>query len=307
MAKKRRTAAEKKRIRKLKLRLAAFIVALIISLIGWGFFNARVVHVKYADVNVRGLSMFLEGSKILFMSDFKISDQDDAVRSANLIKGFLQMEPDIIILGGDYTANKMSDLFRLQSQEGKNEIALRLREARKTFFTELQSVTARVQVYAVAGEQDSEVEGLFEDCALGGVKLIENTVEYVPVKSNYIALVGYGDILTGGSANFKFKGPTTNDPVIAVTHNPDAYPLVTSVMDFEGNAIADLVLSGHVMGPQIRLFGLDLFKGYTGQYKAGVYSEAGSHLIVSSGVGTQWLPIRFGSRAQAHMITLYRK
>lgn len=307
MAKKRRSAADKKRIKKFKIRFVSFLIAVLIAWIGWGFFNARVVHVKYADVSINGLSPFLEGSKILFLSDFNISDQDDAKRSAELVKGFLQMEPDVIIFGGDYTANKMSDVLKLQSEEGKNEIVMRLREARRMFFTELQSVTQRVNVYAVAGEKDSEVPGLFEDCALGGVKLIENAIEYVSVKNNFIALVGYGDILTGGSANFKFKGPSSNDPVIAVSHNPDAYPLVTSVMDFEGNAIADLVLSGHAMGPQIRLFGLDVFKGYNGMYKSGVYSEAGAHLIVSSGVGTEWIPIRYGSRAQAHMITLFRK
>ncbi len=307
MAKKRRSAADKKRYKKIKLRLFALFIVILILLIGWGFMNARVVHVKYADVRIQGLSSFLEGSRILFLSDFNISDQDDAMRSAKLVKSFLQMEPDIIIFGGDYTANKAGDIFKLQSDEGKNEIALRLRQARKTFFTELQPVTEKVSIYAVSGDKDSEVPGLNEDCALGGVKLIENAVEYVSVRNNFIALVGYGDILTGGSANFKFKGPSTNDPVIAVSHNPDAYPLVTSVMDFEGNAIADLVLAGHAMGPQIRLFGLDVFRGYTGQYKTGVYTEAGAHLIVSGGVGTEWIPIRYGSRAQAHMITLFRK
>lgn len=307
MAKRRRSAADKKRIKKLKMRFFAFLIAVLIACIGWGFCNARVVHVKYTDVSISGLSPFLEGSKILFLSDFNISDQDDAKRCAELVKGFLQMEPDVIIFGGDYTANQFSDVLKLQSEEGKNEIAMRLRDARRVFFTELQPVTKRVNVYAVAGEKDSEVPGLYEDCALGGVKLIENAIEYVSIKNNFIALVGYGDILTGGSANFKFKGPSSNDPVIAVSHNPDAYPLVTSVMDFEGNAIADLVLSGHSMGPQIRLFGLDVLKGYSGMYKSGVYSEAGAHLIVSSGVGTEWLPIRYGSRAEAHMITLYRK
>lgn len=307
MAKKRRSAADKKRIKKLKLRLTAFFIAVLAALIGWGFFNARVVHVKYADVNVSGLSPFLEGTKILFLSDFKISDQNDAVRSAKLVNGLLQMEPDVIIFGGDYTANKMSDVFRLQSPEGKTEITERLKEARRTFFIELQPVTQRVGVYAVAGDKDSEVPGLYEDCALGGVKLVENAVEYISVKNNFIVLVGYGDILTSGSANFKFKGPSTNDPVIAVSHNPDAYPLITSVMDFEGNAIADLALSGHAMGPQIRIFGMDVFKGYTGHYNTGIYNEAGSHLIVSGGVGTEWIPIRYGSRSQAHMITLFRK
>lgn len=307
MAKKRRSAADKKRLKKIKMRIALFMIALAVAFVAWGYAGARMVHVKYADVYINGLSPFLEGSKILFLSDFKIADQDDAMRSAKLVKSFLQMEPDAIIFGGDYTGNKASDILKLQSPEGKSEVVSRLREARRTFFTEMQDVTSCVNVYAVAGDRDSEVPGLFEDCALGGVKLIENAVEYMSIRNNYLVLVGYGDYTTGGSSNFKFKGPTTNDPVIAVSHNPDAYPLVTSVMDFEGNAIADLVLSGHAMGPQIKLFGLEVFKGYTGLYKTGVYREAGANLVVSSGVGTEWLPIRYGSEAQVHMITLLRK
>lgn len=307
MAKKRKTAAQKKRARAIKIRLAGLAVILALAFVIWGYANARVVHVKYADVYVDGLSPFLEDSKILFMSDFKISDRDDAERSAKLVKSFLQMEPDIIIFGGDYTGNKAGDLFKLQSAEGKEQVTKRLREARRVFFTELKPVTERVMIYAVAGDADSMVEGLYEDCALGGVKLVENAVEYATIKNNFVALVGYGDYETGGSQNFKFKGPTTNDPVIAVSHNPDAYPLVTSVMDFEGNAIADLVLSGHSMGPQIRLLGLNVLKGYSGQYPSGVYEEAGSNLIVSSGVGTEWLPLRYGSRSQVHLVTLLRK
>lgn len=307
MAKKRKTAAQKKRARAIKIRLTVLTVILALVFVIWGYANARVVHVKYADVYVDGLSPFLEDSKILFMSDFKISDRDDAVRSAKLVKSFLQMKPDIIIFGGDYTGNKAGDLFKLQSAEGKEQVTQRLREARRVFFTELKPVTEQVRIYAVAGDADSMVEGLYEDCALGGVKLVENAVEYATVKNNFVALVGYGDYETGGSQNFKFKGPTTNDPVIAVSHNPDAYPLVTSVMDFEGNAIADLVLSGHSMGPQIRLLGLNVLKGYSGQYPSGIYEEAGSNLIVSSGVGTEWLPLRYGSRSQVHLITLLRK
>lgn len=307
MAKKRKTAAQKKRARAIKIRLMVLTVILALAFVIWGYANARVVHVKYADVYVDGLSPFLEDSKILFMSDFKISDRDDAARSAKLVKSFLQMKPDIIIFGGDYTGNKAGDLFKLQSAEGKEQVTQRLREARRVFFTELKPVTERVMIYAVAGDADSMVEGLYEDCALGGVKLVENAVEYATVKNNFVALVGYGDYETGGSQNFKFKGPTTNDPVIAVSHNPDAYPLVTSVMDFEGNAIADLVLSGHSMGPQIRLLGLNVLKGYSGQYPSGIYEEAGSNLIVSSGVGTEWLPLRYGSRSQVHLITLLRK
>lgn len=307
MAKKRRSAKDKARIKKIKIRIFLLSLLLIISLIGWGYANARVVHVKYADVYVNGLSPFLEGSKVLFLSDFKIADNDDAMRSAKLVKSFLQMNPDIIIFGGDYTGNKGSDLLKIQSPEGAGEVNARLREARRLFFSEISEVSSSVSIYAVAGDRDSEIPGLYEDCLLGGVQLIENAVEYVPVKNSFLTIVGYGDYTTGGSSNFKFKGPTTNDPVIAVSHNPDAYPLITSVMDFEGNAIADLVLSGHAMGPQIRLFGLDVFKGYLGQYKTGVYSEAGAHLIVSGGVGSEWIPIRYGSRAQVHMITLFRK
>ena len=50
---------------------------------------------------------------------------------------------------------------------------------------------------------------------------------------------------------------------------------------------------------------------YQGDFPAGLYDENDKKtlvkMLVSSGVGTDWLPFRLGSRAQVYMVTLHRK
>jgi predicted MPP superfamily phosphohydrolase len=60
-----------------------------------------------------------------------------------------------------------------------------------------------------------------------------------------------------------------------------------------------LVLCGHTHGGQIQFFGKEFYKpGGSGRYLDGWYRSEASLMYVSKGVGTSYLPIRFGARAE---------
>ncbi len=73
---------------------------------------------------------------------------------------------------------------------------------------------------------------------------------------------------------------------------------------------ADLTLSGHAHGGQFRfpLIGglIAPGQGLFPKYDAGLYTENGSSLIVSRGIGNSLFPFRFNNRPEVVLITLDR-
>lgn len=307
-AKKRKTAAQKKRAAKIKRRIALWIFLLIASFFIFMYVNAHFVHLEKISVKIRDYPTFLTETKILFVTDLKLSDQRDADRAIKLMKKLMKTEPEIVIFGGDFTHMRFTDAFKIQSEEGLQAVNSRLREARRRFFVELKDVSPEIRKYTVAGDGDNEIPGFREDCESGNVKLIEDWVETVPLNgSEWIYLVGFGDYAKDGGSGFKFREIPAEDVALVVCHNPESYRAVASVTDENGNAVADLVLAGHTLGGQINLFGHSLMGSFDGVYESGIYNEAGPNMILSGGVGTEWLPFRLGSRAEAMLITLERK
>jgi predicted MPP superfamily phosphohydrolase len=92
-------------------------------------------------------------------------------------------------------------------------------------------------------------------------------------------------------------------PLIMLAHNPDAFldPAIER---------ADLVLSGHTHGGQIRLPGIGAAHTQgthlTRRRPAGWFRRGNTQMFVSRGLGES-IPLRFGVRPQAALITLRNK
>ena len=294
--------------------LALLVLICLVALGIFGYACSRIVHVDYVDVYISGLSPFLEGTRVLFASDFKITGEKSARDSVKLMKRLCEANPDLVLLGGDYTGMSLSDLFRAQTQEGRAAINERLKAARETFFSGLSGLSVPGGIYAVSGDADVTVEGLYQDCALGGVTLLENATHRAVVNDSPILIVGCAYSSTFGSRAFQFSNPTDAGTVLVLAHNPDTSKQISTVKDASGNAEADLILCGHTLGGQVNVFGKCLMSAagaYQGDFPAGLYDENDKKslvkMLVSSGVGTDWLPFRLGSRAQVYMVTLHRK
>lgn len=69
---------------------------------------------------------------------------------------------------------------------------------------------------------------------------------------------------------------------------------------------APLILAGHTHGGQIRVPFVPVFwKPHdSGRYLEGWYTERGSRMYVSRGIGTSWIPMRFLCRPELAMITV---
>jgi predicted MPP superfamily phosphohydrolase len=86
--------------------------------------------------------------------------------------------------------------------------------------------------------------------------------------------------------------------VIALFHAPGYFDQVAGRVP--------LALAGHTHGGQVRLPGLPVFwkPRDSGKYLEGWYSERGSQMYVTRGIGTSFLPIRFLCRPEVSIITV---
>ena len=142
-------------------RLLALLVLLVLAALGiYGYACSRIVHVDYVDAYISGLSPFLEGTRVLFASDFKITGEKSARDSVKLMQTLCEANPDIVLLGGDYTGMSLSDLFRAQTQEGRAAINDRLKSARTKGFEDSPKI-ALMGLWDVVSSRHDVYKGFF--------------------------------------------------------------------------------------------------------------------------------------------------
>lgn len=118
-----------------------------------------------------------------------------------------------------------------------------------------------------------------------GIKVLENS--NTKLKGIYIS--GLEDLQTGyPDINKALDG--TASPGILVTHSPDVY--------YDVKEKVDLILAGHTHGGQVSfpIIGAPVVPSeYGAKFARRVIKETDNLMIITKGIGTSILPIRFGS------------
>ena len=73
--------------------------------------------------------------------------------------------------------------------------------------------------------------------------------------------------------------------------------------------LIDVALSGHTLGGLIKLGGYEVFSPLASdkKYSSGWQIESGTKILISEGLSGGFLPLRLGTSAQVHVITLRRQ
>jgi len=247
------------------------------------------LELKETNIINKDLPASFENTKIVFVSDIHHGPLFSRERVRNLVRQINKLNPDIILLGGDYV---IIDSKCIQP-----------------CFEELKNLKATIGKFGVLGNHDhwrsAELTGIFAKDA--GIRLLDNKAEWVyknGENGERIKIGGIGDMYE----DIQDINPTTSDVreqdfVILLSHNPDfAEEIKTHNID--------LVLSGHTHGGQVTLFGLwaPLVPIENKQkYRTGVVDTGYTKVVVSNGVGTTALPVRFFARPQINIINLKKE
>ena len=161
----------------------------------------------------------------------------------------------------------------------------------------LSKLNAPLGVFAVLGNHDwwEDGPGMWEALEKAGIQVLEN--DAVKVQRE-----GQGAFWVAGLADDTTRKPDltktlrkvdTNDPVVLMTHDPATF--------LDGSDVPVVTLAGHTHGGQVAapFWGAMVVPGRAPlKYAYGHIVEEGRDLIVSSGIGTSILPIRFNQRPE---------
>lgn len=297
-AKKQPARAQKRRRRALPVLLLALMLAL--GFFGWMAGSARVTRVRYADVYLPDLPPAFSGTTLMYVSDLNIRTPGDAAACRRLMASLGQMQPDILVLGGDYTAPTL--IGSLNGDETGNPAYA------MDFIPCLANFPARLGKFAVTGESDdpAALTPVFERA---GVQLLGDACAKVDQGGESLYIAGLSDVSRGTTNYEKIGGYFSGDEcVITVAHNPAAYIGVRVAEARGGGAWADMVLAGHNLGGQLRAFGRTLrtMPEEEARCLAGWYYGNDLPMLVSQGVGCRGAMLRLGTGSEVWMITLRR-
>lgn len=236
--------------------------------------------------------------RIVFLSDLHMKEYGD--HNELLLSAIERTHPDIVLIGGDMvTTSSRKETKRIAEFIGK------LKERYKV-------------VYAAGNHEDRSkldpvkygnfYENYERELNEVGVRIINNEV----VDYDGVDIVG----LTIGREYYRrFKTASMDDDYISslvgakredrvtilLAHNPDYFE------NYAGYG-ADIVLSGHVHGGVVRLWGLGgvisprctLFP----KYDAGRFVKDNSLMILSRGLGMHTIPLRFNNPGELVVLNL---
>jgi hypothetical protein len=263
---------------------------LAVSIGGCGLFDTfRLEIVEYTWESPEVPTAF-DGLRIALVTDIHCGPYYSEERVGRLVDRVNRLEPDLILLGGDYVYGGT--------------------QYEAPCFARLARLKAPLGCFAVLGNHDYGPPDIDEAgprdaiaaAARAGITLLANQAVWLEKEGQRVRL--------GGVLDFWRDRPQL-EPIVDGTQQRDLVLLLCHHPDYSEELPAgavDLVLSGHTHGGVATVF--DSWAPYVrsdyGQkYRTGVVENGVTTVIVSNGVGTSTpLPVRLWAPAQIVVITL---
>ncbi len=252
--------------RKWKLILLAFFYLLTLTFIYARFVERYRITVHHTEIEI-GFE-----SKLIVIADPHLGVYKNSNFLKQVVKKINQEEGvDAVLIAGDFTYEPHQNLVEL--------------------FKPLSEI--KFPTYAVLGNHDVEKPGpplrLELKAALKtlGIDVLQNQSTQIPQRPIY--LIGLGAHMANEDDVSLINSFQKEENVIVLTHNPD------TTLSYQ-NDVADLTITGHTHGGQIRLPWIYKYAIPTqGDFDQGVYKmKSGGKLFITSGLGEVLLPMRLG-------------
>lgn len=275
---------------KLKRTMRILIALLFVLVVFLVIIENNMVELNKYNVSTSKLSSEFN-LKIAHISDFHNTKLKDKT-----IERLKEAEPDIIVITGDL----------IDSRKTKVQISI-------DFMAEAVKIAP---CYYVTGNHESRIPEPFSELLIAldslGVTVLRNESTILDVNGEKINIIGIEDPM------FTLKKDSTKKAKAAIKENlaplisKEHYNLVLchrpEVFDSYVSLGADLALSGHAHGGQIRLplIGgiISPNQGLFPKYDAGLYTKENTNMIVSRGVGNSLFPFRMNNRPEVILVTI---
>jgi predicted MPP superfamily phosphohydrolase len=249
----------------------------------YGFAESTRLRIERLTIPLPRLPEAFRGTEVAYLTDVHLGPFVSADYVASVVRTTLVLNPDLILLGGDYT-----------HRDGKYI---------GPCFELLAKLSAPLGVYGVLGNHDYW-HGLDETkAAMKSAKIEELTNRGVWLTRNgeRLRLAGVDDLWEGRPDLAAALGDTRpSDACLLLSHNPDFAETLT-------DRRVGLVLSGHTHGGQVVVPGYGppvVPSRYGMKYAHGLVEAPATKVYVSAGVGMTGLPVRANCRPEVTILTL---
>lgn len=278
--------------KKLIITLLVFLAAVVLTA-AYPFTEPYLLEVDQTTLTGTSLPAGIGQLKIVYVSDIHEGGWPffTHARTLELVRTINSLHADLVLLGGDYASDSDS--------------AIR-------FFEELPRINASYGVYGVVGNHDrtlpeSNLPRLRTAMYNAGVTPLVNDTAAVRIGSSNVIIAGIDDASNGAPMLGQVAASVKQDDyVIFLSHTPAVIPAALTAKDADGHrGWYDLGLFGHTHGGQVAWLGSLLMNtGVDARYEHGWITENRTPMLISNGVGTTGLPVRFLRRPQVHLITI---
>ena len=277
------------------------LLFLLAGVFGYAALNAGTLHVMRAEVAIDDLPAAFEGRKILYISDIDLCGVNTAKRSADAVLRLQSLEPDILILGGDYSSPSLFEI--LNRSDGASEDRQESHGA-EAFLRGIGGFFAPLGKFAVTAPDDRADADWNAVFSANGFRYLGNDRAPVTLNGEMLWIAGFcDDAANVGAAGTSFR---RGDCVVAAAYSPALFPIMMTSEAADGGHWVDLALAGHTHGGQILLSGRSVLQltSQEQQYLSGWTRETGVPMLTTSGMGCEGANLRIGSRSEAWLITL---
>lgn len=253
--------------------------------LGYCYLETRWIKINRLTITSPDVPKSFVGKKIVFIADIHHGPYFSLNRVTNLVNQINELQPDIILLGGDYVHRDPKYISQV--------------------FGEFKKLKSKLGIYAILGNHDhwENAELIRTKMSQCGIQICDNKSYWVRDGNDSIKIGGVGDLWE----DEQFIDSTTLDVdksnfCMLLSHNPDYLENVQS------NKV-DFTLSGHTHGGQMTFFGLwapILPSKYGQKYRYGLKKNGEMQSYITSGIGTITPPLRFFCRPEIVLFTLKR-
>ena len=261
----------------------ASVVAIPTIAAGIGFAEAVNTQVKHVSFTLPNLPKSFDGLRVAFLTDLHHGPYMGLDFITNIVRTTKQLEPDIILHGGDYT----------------------LRDAKyiDPVFEALKPLTATLGSYGVLGNHDYKYSADLTRRGMrrAGIQELQNQTVRLTRGGEVLNLAGVTDLWYGvPDLTTALKDVQVGEACLMLSHNPD---FAEKFKDTRPG----LMLSGHTHGGQMNLPGMKnpfLPSFYGDKYARGFVDGPNGKVYVSCGLGLTGLPVRYNCPPELTLLTL---
>jgi uncharacterized protein len=265
-----------------RLFIIIILIALLLLFGAKAYYDTNCIEVRHYQITNSPLGEVLGGLKVAHLSDLHL--KSIGLRENNILEILKKEKPDLIFITGD-----------LISFEGPYEPVM-------SFFHQLKPPFG---VYAVLGNTEYSNENgsciLCHEERSKNLKkkqnpiFLRNSIFHLKVNGKALNILGVDDPVSKKS-NLKtgLKSLNSEEPSMLLAHSPEIFE-EASGFGF------DLILCGHTHGGQIfftkylkKIFPLEASL----RFIEGFFQEGKTMMYVSRGLGTSFLPFRFGVKPE---------